>query len=77
MLSVDIKNIPITVHTKINDKLRISSAHRKYSNQHFEHWYWETLLWEGENVKEECNLCHNVDGVMDLHREIFNRYVNK
>lgn len=69
-----IKDIPITIHTRISDKLRISSAYRKYSNEHFEHWYWETLLWEEDRVKEECNLCHDVNGVVKLHAMIFMQY---
>ena len=70
------KNIPTTINTKINDKLRISSAYRRYGNSHFEIWAWETYLWEGEYIKEEYDTYHNSDEVLKLHARIFEKYID-
>lgn len=65
------RNMRTTIQTRINSKFIISSVYREYRNEHFSQWAWETLLYRGENVENEYNVCNSVDNVIKLHYEIW------
>lgn len=69
-------DMPTSIHTRINDTMRISSTWREYSNINFETRAWETFLWEGDRIKEEFDTLKNADSVVNLHLEILNKYKN-
>lgn len=62
------------IHTKISNNLRISSSYRRFANQHFESWAWETFLWEGERIIDEYDTLMSADQVIDLHTEILKKH---
>ena len=62
--------IPTGIHTRINDKKRISSCYRKFANIHFERWGWETFLWDGDRVENQYDVKDTADDVVNLHMEI-------
>lgn len=70
-------SLPTSIHTRINDKLRISSIWRTFANENFESQSWETFLWDGDNIKETYNTLKNADNVVDLHFAILNECRNK
>ena len=67
------ENIPTTIHTRINSKLRISSIYRKYGNEYFEQWAWETYLWECNEAKKEYDSVNGINQVIEMHAIIFNK----
>jgi hypothetical protein len=60
------------IHTQINEKYRISSCYRKFANEHFEIWAWETFLWKGDRIEEQYDTLSSADETVDLHTEILN-----
>lgn len=66
--------IPTGIHTRIDDRARISSAWRTYGNENFTSRAWETFLWVDEKIAEQYDTLRNAENVVDLHLEIMNEY---
>lgn len=72
----DMRNVPTTIHTRINENMRISSVYREYKNEYFSQWGWETLLWENDIVK--CDYINRtIDDVIKLHADLYGEYKYK
>jgi hypothetical protein len=72
------ESIPTGIHTRINDKLRISSAWRTFANEHFHTSAWETFLWDGDRIKDDSfPTLRDADSVVDLHYKIVDKYRSK
>lgn len=71
------RDIPTGIHTRINDRVRISSAWRTFGNENFTTRAWETLLWVDEHIAEQYDTLRNAENVIDLHLEITNDYLNE
>lgn len=65
------------IHTRIDDKARVSSAWRKYGNENFESHAWETILWVDEKIAEMYDACRSADAVVEMHIRIINEYRTK
>ncbi|WFB57487.1 hypothetical protein [Paenibacillus sp. BR1-192] len=76
IIGIDLSNKPdrTTIHTRINDKKRISSCFRKFANAHFEKWGWETFLWDGDQIAVEYAVLDSADEVVKLHAKILNAH---
>jgi len=66
------------IHTKVNEKYRISSIYRAYDTYAGTVHGWETILWrKGENGKEEIADMSSPRGdaqsVVNQHEKIFER----
>jgi len=66
------------IHTRVNEKYRISSIYRTYDTFEGTSHGWETILWrKGENGKEEIADMSSPRGdaqnVVRQHADIFNR----
>ncbi|MDQ0062358.1 hypothetical protein [Paenibacillus harenae] len=64
------------IHTRIDDRARISSAWRTYANADFETKAWETFLWVDEKIAVEYDTLRDAEQVVELHFEIMNKYRN-
>lgn len=65
-----LNSITTGIHTRINDKIRISSAWRTYGNEYFSSQAWETFLWDGDRIIGEYNTLRDANDVINLHLEI-------
>jgi hypothetical protein len=64
------ESIPTGIHTRIDDKVRISSAWRTFSNSNFNTQAWETFLWDGDRIIKEYSTSKDANDVVDLHIQI-------
>ena len=71
-----IQSLGVGIHTRLNDKFRISSIYRQYSNQYFCEHGWETFLWNEEKIAKEYPSLGTADQVIDLHLKIKIDYEN-
>ncbi|MEX0595127.1 MAG: hypothetical protein WD512_01415 [Candidatus Paceibacterota bacterium] len=62
--------LPTGIHTNIDSRLRLSSIYRRYANENFESWAWETLLFNDGVVEEQYDTLQTADQVVNLHAEI-------
>lgn len=69
-------DIQTGIHTRIDDRARISSAWRAYGNENFSTKAWETFLWVDDKIAGEYDTLRNADYVVDLHLEIKTDYLN-
>lgn len=68
--------IPTGIHTRIDDRARISSAWRTFANANFQMKAWETFLWVDDKIAEQYDTSMNADMVVDLHLNIMTDYLN-
>jgi hypothetical protein len=69
-------SLPTGIHTRIDDRTRISSAWRTFANINFESRAWETFLWVDDKIAEQYDTLRNADMVVDLHLDIMNDYLD-
>lgn len=58
-------NFPTAIHTRINDRYRISSIYRRASTNQIM-YFWETFIWDGEQVWESESH-YSADKVLEYH----------
>jgi len=69
-----------SIHTRVNERYRISSIFREYNNDYFSSWAWETYVWERKNDAEkiyyEADSLIEINSVMQLHEELYHKINN-
>jgi len=68
------RNTQTGIHTRISDRVRISSAFRHYGNDYFSSWGWETFVWDGDKIIEEHDVINDADAVVKLHTNILKEH---
>lgn len=69
--------LPTGIHTWINKDFRISSVYRRFGNEHFESYGWETILWNGEHIDNQYDVIESADLVIDLHAKILKSFLKE
>jgi hypothetical protein len=69
-----------SIHTRVNEKYRISSIWREYSNGYFDEWAWETFVWkrdgESESIDYQSNTFTDISNVLDIHKSLYFKIIN-
>lgn len=69
-----------SIHTRINETIRISSIFREHDNYYFSSRGWETFVWRLEDGNEkiiyEADCCDTIDQVMKIHKDIYDKITN-
>lgn len=69
-----------TIHTRVNERYRISSVWRVFGNANFEQWAWETFVFERLQGKEEMyyepDSCLSINEVMKIHKILYDKILN-
>ena len=69
-----------SIHTRVNQKYRISSIWREYGNGYFDEWAWETFVWKREGSTERIDYqpktCSSINEVFDIHKELYNKIIS-
>jgi hypothetical protein len=63
-----------SIHTQVTDTIRISSVWRRYGNQYFDTWDWETYVWDGDKVIFEADVTKFDQTVILFHGLLFEKY---
>ena len=66
-----------TIHTRIINKVRISSIRRRYEMLDYSSWAWETFVWDGDKIIDQLDLTDDVAVVIDMHRKYCDEYLRK
>ncbi|GGJ48885.1 hypothetical protein [Virgibacillus salexigens] len=62
-----------SVHTDLGNNKRISTIYRKYENENFTSWRWETIAWDGDKIID-MDETGNINQVLEKHIEFFEKY---
>ena len=80
-------NIPLKLHTWVNENYRISSIYRQSSSIYNPSWYWETMVFavldtvdtlgnKEQRIVEQEESC-SINEAAELHITFYNKYVTE
>ncbi len=73
----ELTHLNTNIITALDKNYRISSIYRRYSNQYFESWGWETFLWCDDKIEKEYPVLDSADDVVTLHTEIMQDFYHE